>query len=623
MAQRSCCVSGCAMKLGGGLPLHRFPNPNNPAEIERFRTWIMKIGGDIIGENNQFIHRNRKVCHRHFKEIYTFPNKKLTSLAIPSLHIPSSSNVAPTPAGDPAVDDQTSSALVATTEHTPLNTKIDTITETVTCETASAATTKASATIFKEFSLSPSEKNDDSLQFHKETQVVSDIEDTIEAVDEGPFSWQKSVVVPCDKEEFVGSEPTSQLIDDDVLLYDSKPHHSQATQDTFTEKINEVLEELKCNLCENIIKTGFRYSCVQCPDFDLCGACEAKGAHRMHYVLRSPCTKDISEVQLMLRLIRQAILADSIVSLRDHPDAPKDEIKEEVEEGPEPEREEDDPLSADFHLAKTTAQELTVDECLDTTATESEEDEPLQKIPALSPFESLEMPTTFTLVTTQGSSAKENQVLVQIKPHKSTNIRKTYIHVPDETKQSHIKTPRRPIVLKRTPKEKSFRLIRSTQQGHSSENPVSTQTFAEKRVLLPITQSNLIVKNSSTSITPSNIIVQDNRTPMTPGNIIVQDNTAAITPSQVIVQDSRTPITRSNITVQDNRISIAPSCIIVQDNRMPITPRHVVVPKSAQSVVIETKSERLQTMTLNPTVRIERLGVHTFNYYKSGRQTYR
>lgn len=48
----------------------------------------MKIGGDIIGEDSGFIYRNRKVCHRHFEEIFIYPNMKLCSLAIPSLHIP-------------------------------------------------------------------------------------------------------------------------------------------------------------------------------------------------------------------------------------------------------------------------------------------------------------------------------------------------------------------------------------------------------------------------------------------------------------------------------------------------------------------------------------------------------
>lgn len=48
----------------------------------------MKIGGDIIGEDNEFIHKNRKVCHKHFEDVYTFPNMKLTALAIPTLEIP-------------------------------------------------------------------------------------------------------------------------------------------------------------------------------------------------------------------------------------------------------------------------------------------------------------------------------------------------------------------------------------------------------------------------------------------------------------------------------------------------------------------------------------------------------
>ncbi|XP_026317103.1 uncharacterized protein LOC113228137 [Hyposmocoma kahamanoa] len=266
----------------------------------------------------------------------------------------------------------------------------------------------------------------------------------------------------------------SQLIDDDMLLYGSKPHHSHAAQDTLTEKTNEVLEELKCNLCDNIIK------------------------------------------------------------------APKDEI----EDGPKPKHEEGDPLLANFNPAGTTSQLLTVHECLDTGATESEEGEPPQKRPAFSPFEPLQTPTTFTLETTQASSAKENQILLQIKPHKSRNKRKLYIPVPNRPKQmhvqTHVQTSTRPIILRRTPKDKSLPLNRSTQQGHSSETLVSTQILAEKRIC------NLIVKNSKTSIRPSNIIVQNNRTPIIPSHVIVQDNRTPITPSHVIIQDNRRPITPGN-----------------------------------------------------------------------------
>lgn len=67
--------------------MHRFPNPEKPEEIERFRTWVLSIGGDIVGKDNLSICKNRRVCHRHFAEIYTFPNHRLTSLAIPTLHL--------------------------------------------------------------------------------------------------------------------------------------------------------------------------------------------------------------------------------------------------------------------------------------------------------------------------------------------------------------------------------------------------------------------------------------------------------------------------------------------------------------------------------------------------------
>ena len=41
-----------------------------------------------------------------------------------------------------------------------------------------------------------------------------------------------------------------------------------------------------CDNCDKSDFSGFRYKCVVCPDFDLCGVCEAQGAHPGHNMVR-------------------------------------------------------------------------------------------------------------------------------------------------------------------------------------------------------------------------------------------------------------------------------------------------------------------------------------------------
>ena len=40
-----------------------------------------------------------------------------------------------------------------------------------------------------------------------------------------------------------------------------------------------------CDGCQGAVR-GFRYKCVQCPDFDLCGKCETSGLHPGHTLIR-------------------------------------------------------------------------------------------------------------------------------------------------------------------------------------------------------------------------------------------------------------------------------------------------------------------------------------------------
>ena len=47
----------------------------------------------------------------------------------------------------------------------------------------------------------------------------------------------------------------------------------------------EVHFMVTCDGCEGPVR-GFRYKCLQCPDYDLCGKCETNGLHPGHPMIR-------------------------------------------------------------------------------------------------------------------------------------------------------------------------------------------------------------------------------------------------------------------------------------------------------------------------------------------------
>ncbi|KAJ2939944.1 hypothetical protein O0L34_g6649 [Tuta absoluta] len=62
----------------------------------------------------------------------------------------------------------------------------------------------------------------------------------------------------------------------------------------------------QCSNCkEDII--GFRYTCVQCEDFDLCEACETQRVHDTHYILRIPTLRPQAEVNKIVSCVREAV----------------------------------------------------------------------------------------------------------------------------------------------------------------------------------------------------------------------------------------------------------------------------------------------------------------------------
>ncbi|XP_037295934.1 uncharacterized protein LOC115449217 isoform X2 [Manduca sexta] len=124
-----------------------------------------------------------------------------------------------------------------------------------------------------------------------------------ESVVPGPknFSWQKPNEVV-------------HILADDVETEAAANSLSMYWEDEEASLLSEQLdgnpkgrEVFRCNVCDVAI-VGFRYTCVQCSDLDLCGACEADGAHHQHYVLRVPADKHTAEVQLVVATIQRHLM---------------------------------------------------------------------------------------------------------------------------------------------------------------------------------------------------------------------------------------------------------------------------------------------------------------------------
>ncbi|KAL0879659.1 hypothetical protein ABMA27_003374, partial [Loxostege sticticalis] len=68
-----------------GPTLHGFPNPNK--DPERFRSWVLAVGGDILGLDNSSIYTRCRVCHLHFETIYQCRNSRLSNIAVPTKYL--------------------------------------------------------------------------------------------------------------------------------------------------------------------------------------------------------------------------------------------------------------------------------------------------------------------------------------------------------------------------------------------------------------------------------------------------------------------------------------------------------------------------------------------------------
>jgi len=101
-------------------------------------------------------------------------------------------------------------------------------------------------------------------------------------------------------------------------------HGGQQQQD------GEVHYGVSCDGCDGSVQ-GFRYKCMVCPDFDLCGLCEAKGLHPGHNMIRIASPESSWPRHFMNRLHKMNARAARCHSAADNNETKKDDKKAEGE----------------------------------------------------------------------------------------------------------------------------------------------------------------------------------------------------------------------------------------------------------------------------------------------------
>merc|ERR1712226_1280932 len=85
-------------------------------------------------------------------------------------------------------------------------------------------------------------------------------------------------------QELVGPVYKLQVVKTEDFIPDHHARNGNDNQEN-QKQDGEVHYGVSCDGCDGPVQ-GFRYKCMVCPDYDLCGLCEAKGLHPGHNMIR-------------------------------------------------------------------------------------------------------------------------------------------------------------------------------------------------------------------------------------------------------------------------------------------------------------------------------------------------
>ncbi|XP_073958535.1 uncharacterized protein [Choristoneura fumiferana] len=314
--RRKFCVFGCDGIHHICIPIHRFPHPVKRPEL--FAAWMSVVGDKLPQIDHMKIYNSKRICDNHFDPTLKIGSSRLIWSAIPNTNLKCV---------------RLSIAAIVDIDHNYSRRRRE-----VYLLPPTAFMTNTPDPTSESFQTT-------SKPYPKPTAIESNIPvPESEESTRDLFSWEKAETIVADDtmmvSDFTIAGPDLTLDFGDISMYKDEVEQSSKNDQTGGETL-----DYKCNRCGEKI-TGFRYTCVQCADWDLCAACEAHATHDTHYVLRVPGQRPYKEVQAILTAVRQQLLCENLL-LTELTTSIKEELIDEDAEVPEGASDpEGDPLEA-------------------------------------------------------------------------------------------------------------------------------------------------------------------------------------------------------------------------------------------------------------------------------------
>ncbi|KAI8425763.1 hypothetical protein MSG28_011546 [Choristoneura fumiferana] len=260
------------------VPMHQFPHPVKRPEL--FAAWMLVVGDKLRQTDHMKIYKYKRICDNHFDPTQKTSCSRLIRSAIPNTNLKRL---------------QLSVAAMVDIDHNYSYPRRE-----VYLLPPTAFMTNTSDPTSESFQTT-------SKPYQKPTAIESKSEELTRDL----FSWEKAETIVADDtmivSDFTMAGPDLTLDFGDISMYKDEVDQSSKNDQTGGETL-----DYKCNRCGEKI-TGFRYTCVQCVDWDLCAACEAHATHDTHYVLRVPGQRPYKEVQAILTAVRQQLLCENLL----------------------------------------------------------------------------------------------------------------------------------------------------------------------------------------------------------------------------------------------------------------------------------------------------------------------